>query len=52
MNRQEANELRASMGLAPLPAVANDSRKKQARNQAARAAACRDLKGKRNKGGK
>jgi hypothetical protein len=51
MNRTQSNEIRASIGLTPLPAVDNSAqRKRQAANKAARAQASRDLKAKRSKG--
>lgn len=52
MNRSQANELRAGMGLPPLPAVADKAgaKKRQAANAAARAAANRAIKDKRSKG--
>lgn len=52
MNFQEINEFRMRQGLEPLVRTATVKNRRQAQNQAARAAACRDLKAKRNKGGK
>lgn len=54
MNLKQINELRADMGLKPLaadPAKLAKARKRDA-NRSARAQANRDLKAKRNKGGK
>ena len=49
MNRTQANEIRATMGLAPLPEVAGKAaqKRKQAANAAKRAAESRELKSKR-----
>ena len=48
MNIAKANEIRASLGLAPLPAVDKTQQKRrQAANKAAKAQACRELKSKR-----
>jgi hypothetical protein len=51
MNRIEANQIRASIGLAPLPTVEhNTARKRADANKATRAQASRDLKAKRASG--
>lgn len=50
MNMKQINEFRVAHGLAPLVAPAKKSN--QARNQAARAQASRDLKAKRRSGKK
>jgi hypothetical protein len=47
MNLKQINELRAKMGLDVVEA-AKPKTNNQAKNQAARAQACRDLKAKRN----
>jgi hypothetical protein len=53
MNRTQANEIRASMGLQPLPQVDTAAQKRrQDTNKAARAQANRDLKSKRTGRGK
>lgn len=54
MNIAQINAFRVSQGLAPIAVKAgvSDAKKRQAANQAARAAACRELKSKRSKGGK
>lgn len=49
MNREQANEIRASIGLPALPPV---PKVKKNGNAAVRAQANRDLKAKRSKGGK
>lgn len=50
MNRNQANEIRASIGLPALPSVSNTAqRKRQDANKAARAQANRDMKAKRAK---
>lgn len=53
MNRQQANEIRARMGLIPLPPVVGvqERKKRQAANQSAHAALQQAIKAKRNKGG-
>lgn len=50
MNLKQINEFRVAHGLRALPPVPKNLA--QARNQAKRAQECRDLKAKRNKGGK
>ena len=55
MNRQRINEIRATMGLTPIvgdAAKAIAAGKRQAANRAAHAALQREIKAKRNKGGK
>lgn len=56
MNRNEANEIRAAMGLAPFvtPDAKSIAARKRAQdaNRAAHAQLQRDIKAKRNKGGK
>ena len=53
MNIKQANEWREAHGLAPLSAKDDRAAKRrQDANKAARAQANRDLKAKRNKGGK
>lgn len=51
MNIKEINEFRTAHGLTPL-LISARKKTNQAKNQAARAQECRDLKAKRNKGGK
>jgi len=49
MNRTQANEIRASIGLTPLPEVDKRAQKRrQAANKAARAQANRDIRDLRN----
>ena len=49
MNRTQANEIRATLNLSPLPVVDNAAQKRrQDANKAARAQANRDIKSKRN----
>lgn len=54
MNLIQINTIRASVGLAPLPADPNKQaqKRKQDANRAARAQESRELKAKRSKGGK
>ena len=54
MNREQANEIRASIGLSPLVvnAQAKKDMRRHAANKAAHAQACRDLKAKRSNGRK
>lgn len=52
MNIAQANVIRANMGLTPIVTKANDAKKRQTANQAARAQANRDLKSLRGSGRK
>lgn len=55
MNLSQANTIRASLGLPPLTANDADKRKRQARqdaNRAARAQECREIRARRNSGKK
>jgi hypothetical protein len=55
MNRQQSNAIRASMGLEPIKSdvrAAIEAGKRQAANRAAHAQLQRDIRAKRNKGGK